>query len=314
MRIYFLLFFLLMTVLTSGQSIDERVIYLDSSFTETNQLDHVYYRVISDQKKNKSPYKTTEYYKSGKIYSAGYSKEKNHLFPVGQFIKYYESGVKKAIENYKDGVKSGAFFSWYENGNPQTEGEYLKSDAEDSKQTIFKINQFWDAENTQAVKDGNGHYNLTDELCHDEGDIKDGFRDGMWQGTNNILRYTYIEKYADKKLVSGVSTDFKGVKRIYRELDSKPEFPGGMNDFYMYVGRNFKTPDIPNIKGTLFISFYVEKDGTIDNIKIIRGLAPEFNQEAYRVLAECPNWVSGKKRGISVRLQYSLPIKISGPN
>jgi len=104
----------------------------------------------------------------------------------------------------------------------------------------------------------------------------------------------------------------KGENEVYNTagITEKPDFPGGIMEFYKFVGNNFKTPTQPNLKGKVYITFIVEKDGSLSDIKNIRDIGFGTGEEAIRVLKICPKWIPGKMNGVPVRVLYSLPITI----
>ena len=89
-----------------------------------------------------------------------------------------------------------------------------------------------------------------------------------------------------------------------------PEFPGGMEKFYGFVSRNYQAPEEEGLKGKVFVTFVVEKDGSLTDIKVIRDIGYGTGKEAIRVLNKCPKWTPGEQNGKKVRVQYSLPITI----
>lgn len=111
---------------------------------------------------------------------------------------------------------------------------------------------------------------------------------------------------AEKKIVK------KGENDIYNtvEISEKPDFPGGMMEFYRFVGNNYKTPDQPNLKGRVYITFIIEKDGSVNEVKNIRDIGYGTGEEAVRVMNICPKWTPGKVKGEPVRVLYSLPLTI----
>ena len=104
----------------------------------------------------------------------------------------------------------------------------------------------------------------------------------------------------------------KGENEVYNTagITEKPDFPGGIMEFYKFVGNNFKTPEQPNLKGKVYITFIIEKDGSLSDIKNIRDIGFGTGEEAIRVLKICPKWIPGKMNGVPVRVMYSLPITI----
>lgn len=93
----------------------------------------------------------------------------------------------------------------------------------------------------------------------------------------------------------------------------KPEYPGGIEEFYKLVGMNFKTPaeaDKNKVNGNILINFMVEKDGSLSEFKIIKDLGYGIGEEAIRVIKLSPKWIPGSENGKTVRVEYSLPITI----
>jgi protein TonB len=96
-------------------------------------------------------------------------------------------------------------------------------------------------------------------------------------------------------------------------LQVQPEFPGGMNAFYSYVTKNFRTPELEqDMNAKIYVSFVVEKDGTLTAIKILRDPGFGLGKEAERVLKSLKvKWSPGIQNGKPVRASYNLPITIN---
>lgn len=93
-------------------------------------------------------------------------------------------------------------------------------------------------------------------------------------------------------------------------IEVKPDFPGGLDKFYKFIGKNFQVPEEEGLKGKIFVTFVVEKDGSLTDIKVIRDIGYGTGKEAIRVLKSCPKWNSGEQNGKKVRVLFSLPISI----
>jgi protein TonB len=93
-------------------------------------------------------------------------------------------------------------------------------------------------------------------------------------------------------------------------IEQKPEFPGGIEKFYAFVGKNYTPPEEEGLKGKVYVTFVVEKDGSLTDIKVIRDIGYGTGKEAIRVLNKCPKWLPGEQNGKKVRVLYSLPITI----
>ena len=93
-------------------------------------------------------------------------------------------------------------------------------------------------------------------------------------------------------------------------IEVKPDFPGGMQKFYNFISKNFQTPEEEGLSGKIFVTFVVEKDGSLTDIKVLRDIGYGTGKEALRVLKSCPRWNPGEQNGKKVRVLYSLPITI----
>ncbi len=97
-------------------------------------------------------------------------------------------------------------------------------------------------------------------------------------------------------------------------MESPPMYPGGMTAFYKFIGSNLKYPDAAKkekVQGSVLISFMVEKDGLLNDIKIDRKLGYGTDEEALRVLKLAKRWNPGMVNGKPVRVKYNIPIKFA---
>ena len=92
-------------------------------------------------------------------------------------------------------------------------------------------------------------------------------------------------------------------------LEVQPEFPGGIKKFYSFIGNTFVAPDdAPS--GKVYVTFTVEKDGSLTDIKVTRDVGFGSKEEALRTMKKCPKWAPGEQNGKKVRATYSVPIVI----
>ncbi len=103
---------------------------------------------------------------------------------------------------------------------------------------------------------------------------------------------------------------------VFVVVEEQAEFPGGMDSMYAYIGENLKYPELAKekgIEGRVFVSFIIEKDGSISNVKILRGIGGGCEEAAVEMIKNMPRWKPGKQRGKPVRFQFTLPIKFELP-
>lgn len=93
-------------------------------------------------------------------------------------------------------------------------------------------------------------------------------------------------------------------------IEVKPEFPGGVEAMNGFIKQNFKTPK-EGLKGKIYATFIIEKDGSLSDIKILRDIGYGTGVEAIRVLKNSPKWSPGKQNGNTVRTLYSIPIIVN---
>ncbi len=99
--------------------------------------------------------------------------------------------------------------------------------------------------------------------------------------------------------------------KIFTIVEEKPEFPGGYAALQMWLKDHVKYPTIAQengVQGKVYVKFVVNKDGSIVNVEILRGVDLSLDKEAVRVVKSMPKWKPGKQRGKPVRVSYNVPI------
>lgn len=100
---------------------------------------------------------------------------------------------------------------------------------------------------------------------------------------------------------------------IFEVVEQMPEFPnGGMAGLMQYLSKNIKYPTIAQENGTqgrVTVQFVVNRDGSIVDAKVLRGVDPYLDKEAIRVISSMPKWKPGMQRGKAVRVKYTVPVK-----
>lgn len=100
-------------------------------------------------------------------------------------------------------------------------------------------------------------------------------------------------------------------EEIFQIVEDQPEFPGGLSAFYGFVAENIDYPEKAkrlNVSGRVFVRFVIEKDGSLTDIQVVKGIGAGCDEEAVRVLEASPKWIPGKQRGHKVRVYMTVPI------
>ena len=101
---------------------------------------------------------------------------------------------------------------------------------------------------------------------------------------------------------------------FFMVVENMPEFPGGDLGLMKYIQKNVKYPPIAkeyNITGKVYVSFIVDKSGSVTNVKIVRGVDKNLDAEALRVVKSLPKYKAGKQRGKAVRVMFTIPINFT---
>ena len=99
--------------------------------------------------------------------------------------------------------------------------------------------------------------------------------------------------------------------KVFDVVEQMPSFPGGQGALMSWLGSNIKYPVVAEengVQGRVVCTFVVERDGSITDVKVVRGVDPSLDKEAVRVLKAMPKWIPGKQNGSAVRVKYTVPV------
>ena len=103
-------------------------------------------------------------------------------------------------------------------------------------------------------------------------------------------------------------------EEFFMVVENMPEFPGGDLGLMKFIQKNVRYPAIAkeyNITGKVYVSFIVDKQGNVTNVKIVRGVDKNLDAEAVRVVSSLPKYKPGKQRGKAVRVMFTIPINFT---
>lgn len=99
--------------------------------------------------------------------------------------------------------------------------------------------------------------------------------------------------------------------KVFDIVEQQPMFPGGPAALIKYLSEHTKYPVVAQengVQGRVTVQFVVEKDGSISDVHVLRGVDPSLDKEAVRVVKSLPRWTPGKQNGITVRVNYRVPV------
>jgi protein TonB len=99
--------------------------------------------------------------------------------------------------------------------------------------------------------------------------------------------------------------------KVFDVVEQMPSFPGGQGALMQWLASNIKYPVVAEengVQGRVVCTFVVERDGSITDVKVVRGVDPSLDKEAVRVLKQMPSWIPGKQNGSAVRVKYTVPV------
>ena len=118
-------------------------------------------------------------------------------------------------------------------------------------------------------------------------------------------------------LIPVVSSPHEADPNVFEVVEKMPEFPnGGMPGLMKYLSDNIRYPEaakVAGIQGRVTVVFVVDKDGSITNVKTLRGVDAELDKEAIRVISAMPKWIPGMQKGKAVKVRYTVPVMFRLP-
>ena len=99
--------------------------------------------------------------------------------------------------------------------------------------------------------------------------------------------------------------------KVFDVVEQMPSFPGGQSALLQYLSSNIKYPVVAEengVQGRVIVTFVVEKDGSITDVRVVKSVDPSLDKEAQRVVKSMPKWIPGKQNGSAVRVKYTVPV------
>ncbi|TFF39581.1 energy transducer TonB [Mucilaginibacter psychrotolerans] len=257
-------------------------------------------------------YEIQDYYPDGtlRLLAKSYSGERNFEPGAnGVYTEYYKSGRKKLVKQYIKGKQVGNDSAYYANGKLYRVISY------DSGEAFLKT--CLDSTGKLLADNGNGSWvnmNPFDDLETFTGAVVNGKEDGIW-----IQRFagdTATYKIQNKNGMR-LPNEQLHVRQIFQAVEQQPSFGGGDSAFGQFLSYTLRYPDYARehkITGRVILTFVVEANGHLTDIKVLRSPDESLSKEALRVMKLSPAWRPGIQNGRPVRVQFSVPIAFALSN
>jgi TonB family protein len=301
---------LLLLQAASAQKRDIAVYYLDNTgrvVSAKESADFVVEILPPDTSIDKNLFIIKEFYSNGKLALLGNSTthELGKLIFQGPQIIFFPNGHKASVKNYENGQPAGDVIEYYPNGRFYNKKSYVRTITEETELHFKDCN---DSTGKVLSENGNGYwitYNNDFTSIQEEGYITGGLRDSTWKITMaGSSPYTLLYK----------NGEIVGTNKAFTAVEHEPEFPGGLGELYNFIKKNFHYPVLAKqngIQGKVTVSFIVERDGSLTDVKIIKGIGDGCDEEAVRIIKLSPPWKPGYQNGKPVRVSFSIPITFS---
>jgi antitoxin component YwqK of YwqJK toxin-antitoxin module len=272
---------LLDTVRSHNALLEPAKVYYDEHWKEIDDVVSAkYYRVGQKDSLGRWEGIVTDYYKNGDIQMKGkYSKDMKD----GIFIYYSDRHTYESAGRYDKEFPVGKWENFHWNGTLESEVFY-------GDETVT-ANVFDSLGNPQVIG-GNGKYKrwYSSGQVSEEGEYRNGRKEGLWYGFHPDGKPYYKEQYHDNRLIHGVSMGKDGRRYVYDHLSEYPLPENGMPTFKKYVEKNKREPLFKPSHGKVKVVFSVGIDGSTWNHVILQSLSSECDKEAIRLIHEGPKW------------------------
>lgn len=208
----------------------------------------------------------------------------------GKFTGYYTDGTLKYTAYYKNGVLDGTVKAWHPNGKKYFEQNFSRGERDGNL-------ALWN-ESGKSVRPVAQEVQVTATNAYSMDEQPDAI-EGLFREMANTLAASDHSQEHDP---------------LFATVQEDAQFPGGMDAFMNYLRKNIHFPAMEReagIQGTVFVAFTVEADGSITNVRTVKGVAggPSLSKEAERVIKQMPKWSPAKKNGRAVAFESVIPIR-----
>jgi len=277
-----------------------------------DSADYAMFILPPDPSDKNALYPVYEYYMNGKRRLTGMTHNQFYILTLeGPCMTFFENGKRKTLENYKGGRPLGELITYYPNGQVYTVEKYNDERAINTKYLLLM--ECRDSTGQILAENGTGKWLRLDadmKKVIEEGPVEKGIENGDWQIIINGEQYP--EHYANGERTTKLPQDTTA--KVYTEVDVEPDFRGGMMAFYQFLARTIRYPAVDrenNKTGKVWVTFIVERDGSLTDVHVKETPSKTLGEEAVRSIKLSPRWMPGLAHGRVVRVQYTVPVNFT---
>jgi antitoxin component YwqK of YwqJK toxin-antitoxin module len=302
---------LFFSLVSFGQSSNDKVIYKDSDFNEVDSINYTHKYIVKKYDEEKEIYEVEKFVKINEknVLEAIYQVRDKNNFVLNGVCKIFKENKVQTISNYINNRLNGEYFEYYEDGKIKIEGEYkIQSDKE-----IFYYKNYWDLNGKQIIKDYKGHF----EYFHEgkiliEGEIFNGLVNGKWVSKNEEFpKYEY--NFKNNELIDGIIYKSENDKRKIKKNESASP-KNGLENFQknlregIQIMLNRARVSAGNYK--VIVRFVVYEDGSIQEIEVVKNGEVYLESDVKSIFKKLDYWNSEVVNGIEIKKKLTQPIII----
>jgi len=265
----------------------ERVqVWYNDEWEELTGPPGTYYRIGQRDSLGRWQGAVRDFYNNGSVQMKGAYDDNQR---DGIFIYYSDHGTYQSAGRYDHERAVGKWERFHDNGTLMSE-EYFLDD--------YFMKNMWDSAGNQLVKDGFGKYEkfYTNGVVAEEGEYKDGHKEGTWVGRHANGSLYFQEFFNRGRLVSGRSRTLDGETYVYDESSFYPMPDGGNGKLVQYLANRVKALN-SNEHGRVQLIFRVTTRSVITEVEVMKSLNKELDAKAIEFIKEGPKWIPAREHG-----------------
>jgi TonB family protein len=231
----------------------------------------------------------------------------------GVWAYYYSDGKRKKKRTYSDGEITGECTDYYRSGAEWDKGMMIQGVNEGMWTTFYETGKIKSTHNyLKGRYEGFALEYTIKGKPQKSGQYVRGQKTGIWTTVDKKGKETFREDFGPPDpILAGSDTIKTKHDIVFSFSEEMPNFPGGEEMLIKFLQNNIHYPPHSKengIQGTVVLSFVVNVIGEITDLKILKGVAPDINEESIRVVKQMPRWSPGLMDDEPVNVQYNLPI------